>query len=427
MITDKYLLHMKKNYCISSLILASAFLAGCANDITEADEVAPETTYEYVNQFNTRAFPATDGAAALSGTPAKKMYNILTYADSAFATTYATYKITDEQVAEIKAFADNLIVGATTEYQKYRKIYTWVCQNVKYADGYVSNEPYDVFKQKTAVCQGYANLLNVMLRTQGIMVVTSNGYLIPVGGHAWNYVKCGSLWYLSDPTNSIQYTASGYTSYEGQFAPLSADGNFFEDEVAGYNYVYETINLNVVKKAEDVFTVPYSVKLNKNKKYQISCFSPTQDMPENVKEVYIGKNITSLGQDNVIGLRDHGKNIEAAHVDPANKTLSSFCGVVYHNDMKEPLYIPTAMTRMTLRPTQTVGKNFIYNHPNLEELHFMEGTQNIEAWAVENCPNLKYVYIPLQTKYDENAFMKVHPEFQVIRQDQTGIRDVLAD
>lgn len=208
---------------------------------------------------------------------------------------------------------------------------------------------------------------------------------------------------------------------------MSADGNFFEDEVAGYNYVYETINLNVVKKAEDVFTVPYSVKLNKNKKYQISCFSPTQDMPENVKEVYIGKNITSLGQDNVIGLRDHGKNIEAAHVDPANKTLSSFCGVVYHNDMKEPLYIPTAMTRMTLRPTQTVGKNFIYNHPNLEELHFMEGTQNIEAWAVENCPNLKYVYIPLQTKYDENAFMKVHPEFQVIRQDQTGIRDVLAD
>ena len=100
---------------------------------------------------------------------------------------------------------------------------------------------------------------------------------------------------------------------------------------------------------------------------------------------------------------------------------------LYHNDMKEPLYIPTAMTRMTLRPTQTVGKNFIYNHPNLEELHFMEGTQNIEAWAVENCPNLKYVYIPLQTKYDENAFMKVHPEFQVIRQDQTGIRDVLAD
>ena len=86
---------MKKNYCISSLILVSAFLASCANDITEADEVAPETTYEYVNQFNTRAFPATDGAAALSGTPAKKMYNILTCADSAFATTYATYKITD--------------------------------------------------------------------------------------------------------------------------------------------------------------------------------------------------------------------------------------------------------------------------------------------------------------------------------------------
>lgn len=418
---------MKKNYYIPALILASGIFASCSNELTE--DIVPETNIEVSDDFMTRAFPEDDGATELQGQPADKLWRLLQGADSTFATTYSIYELSNFQLSEIQEFTDGLVAGRTTEAQKYRAIYDWVRKNVKYAEGQISNEPYDVFINKKAVCQGYANLLNVMLRTQGIHVINSNGYLISGAfmGHAWNYVKYGGKWRLSDPTNSIEYTASETSKYNQQFLPMSADGNIIENDFIGCNYVNESFNLNVVKMADNAFVVPYSMTLNNGDKVKITSFCPTQDMPENVTEIYIGKNIISLGRDNTIGLRDFGKNIEAAYVDPENEKLSSYCGVVYHCDMSEPLYIPTAMTRMVLKPYETVGKNFVYNHPNLEELHFLEGTKKLEAWAVENCPNLKVAYVPLDTELDEKAFVGTHPEFQIVYQDQTGIKDVIAD
>lgn len=418
---------MKKNYYIPALILASGIFASCSNELTE--DIVPETNIEVSDDFMTRAFPKDDGATELQGMPADKLWRLLQGADSTFATTYSVYELSNFQLSEIQEFTDELVAGRTTEAQKYRAIYDWVRKNVKYAEGQISNEPYDVFINKKAVCQGYANLLNVMLRTQGIHVINSNGYLNSGAfmGHAWNYVKYGGKWRLSDPTNSIEYTASETSKYNQQFLPMSADGNIVENDFIGCNYVNESFNLNVVKMADNAFVVPYSMTLNNGDKVKITSFCPTQDMPENVTEIYIGKNIISLGRDNTIGLRDFGKNIEAAYVDPENKKLSSYCGVVYDNDMSEPLYIPTGMTRMVLKPFETVGKNYVYNHPNIEELHILEGTKKLENWAVEKCPNLKVAYIPLDTELDENAFVDVHPDFQIIRQDQTGIKDVIAD
>lgn len=418
---------MKKNYYIPALILASGIFASCSNELTE--DIVPGTNIEVSDDFMTRAFPKDDGATELQGMPADKLWRLLQGADSTFATTYSVYELSNFQLSEIQEFTDELVAGRTTEAQKYRAIYDWVRKNVKYAEGQISNEPYDVFINKKAVCQGYANLLNVMLRTQGIHVINSNGYLNSGAfmGHAWNYVKYGGKWRLSDPTNSIERSAWETSTYNQLFYPMSADGNIVENDFIGCNYVNESFNLNVVKMADNAFVVPYSMTLNNGDKVKITSFCPTQDMPENVTEIYIGKNIISLGRDNTIGLRDFGKNIEAAYVDPENKKLSSYCGVVYDNDMSEPLYIPTGMTRMVLKPFETVGKNYVYNHPNIEELHILEGTKKLENWAVEKCPNLKVAYIPLDTELDENAFVDVHPEFQIIRQDQTGIKDVIAD
>lgn len=418
---------MKKNYYIPALILASGIFASCSSELTE--DIIPETNIEVSEDSMTRAFPKDDGATELQGMPADKLWRLLQGADSTFATTYSVYELSNFQLSEIQEFTDGLVAGRTTEAQKYRAIYDWVRKNVQYADGQISNEPYDVFINKKAVCQGYANLLNVMLRTQGIHVINSNGYLNSGAfmGHAWNYVKYGGKWRLSDPTNSIEKLASETSTYNQQFLPMSADGNIVENDFIGCNYVNESFNLNVVKMSDNAFVVPYSMTLNNGDKVKITSFCPTQDMPENVTEIYIGKNIISLGRDNTIGLRDFGKNIEAAYVDPENKKLSSYCGVVYDNDMSEPLYIPTGMTRMVLKPFETVGKNYVYNHPNIEELHILEGTKKLENWAVEKCPNLKVAYIPLDTELDENAFVDVHPDFQIIRQDQTGIKDVIAD
>ena len=422
---------MKKTYYILSLALATGLLAGCSNDINGTGDIIPNEPTEQPATELTRGFAEDDGAKSLPGMPAEKLLHILQGADSAFFHRMGNFKVpTEEQLQEIKAFTDELVKDATTDARVYRLIYNYVRQNVKYADGYVSNEPYDVFKNKKAVCQGYANLLNVMLHTQGIPVINSNGWLNSGSsfmGHAWNYAYYSGAWRLSDPTNSIEYKAEELSKYQQQFYPVSADGNFLETELYSYNYDKEKLNLNAVNMAEDAFVVPFSVTLNNGAKYKIDCFSPTKDLPENVKEIYLGKNIVSIGQDGIYGLRTHAPNVEEAYVDPENERLESYKGVVYEKYSTSPLYIPAAKLCVELIPTEVYGKETMTGHENVLEVIFPAGTKKIEAWAVENCPNLLAAYIPVGTEVDPNAFSGCHTDFQIIWEDQTGIKDVIAD
>lgn len=421
---------MKKNYYILSLALATGLLASCSNDINGTGDIIPNESTEQPATNLTRAFPEDDGAKSLPGMPAEKLLHILQGCDSTFYQRMGNFQVpTEEQLKEIKDFTDELVKDATTDARVYRLIYNYVSQNVKYADGYVSNEPYDVFKNKKAVCQGYANLLNVMLHTQGIPVINANGWLNSGAfmGHAWNYAYFSGAWRLSDPTNSKEYKAEELSTYQQMFIPVSADGNFLETELYSYNYDKEKLNLNAVNMAEDAFVVPFSVTLNNGEKYRIDCFSPTQDLPENVKEIYIGKNIISIGQDGIYGLKTHAPNVEEAHVDPENQVLKSYKGVVYDKYSTSPLYIPSAKLCVELIPAEVYGKETMTGHENVLEVIFPAGTKKIEAWAVEKCPNLLAAYIPVGTEVDEKAFTGCHTDFQIIWEDQTGIKDVIAD
>jgi hypothetical protein len=51
----------------------------------------------------------------------------------------------------------------------------------------------------------------------------------------------------------------------------------------------------------------------------------------------------------------------------------------------------------------------------LETLIVPAGTSKIEAFAIENCPNLRKAYVPSATTIEENAFSGVHSTFQIIR------------
>lgn len=425
---------MKKIYYALSFFLVSSAIVSCSNDMSGADELIPTEQPTTPESNATRAFAEDDGAQSLPGMPAEKLYRILLGSDEAFSRRMGNYKVpTDEQYQEIKKFTDELVAGAANEGIVANRIYDWVRKNVSYANGYVSNEPYDVFINKKAVCQGYANLLNVMMHTQGIPVINSNGYMNNNGnffGHAWNYVYyAGGIWRLLDPTNSIQHKAEELAKYQNQFYPETADGNFMEGDVYSYNYDHQKINLSAVKSAENAFVVPFSVTLKNGETYKIDCFNPTQDLPANVTEVYIGKNISSIGQDGIYGLVEHGQNVAAAYVDPESQYFESYEGVVYQAYSNSPLYIPTAMETLYLKPTSNgiIGKNFVCNHPNVLEIYFPKGTTHIENWAVENCPNLLVAYVPKGVEIAEKAFVGHHVDFEIIYLDETGIQDVIAD
>ena len=114
-------------------------------------------------------------------------------------------------------------------------------------------------------------------------------------------------------------------------------------------------------------------------------------------------------------LKRFAPNVEYAHVDPKNTELRSYAGVVYLAWAPVPVYIPAAMKRLELMPMEKMEKNTIYNHNGVEEIVIAEGTTLLEAWAVENCPNLKVAYVPASTEVDSNAFYGVHKDFKIIR------------
>jgi hypothetical protein len=420
---------MKKIYYILPLALAAGMFSSCSNDLAGTEEMLPIENVQKPESDITRAFPEDDGAKALSGMPAEKLWALLPGADSTFATTSTAFEeMTSGMYNEIKEFADALIAKEKNPSvaRIHRVLFDWIVKNIKYADGYCSNEPYDVFTTKKAVCQGYANLLTVMARTQGLHIITVNG--IFGAGHAWNYVQLNNGdWWVSDPTNNILIKGEKLDEYKNRFFPLSAVGNIYENDQIAVNFSNNAnLNLSEIKVAGESYMVPFSVTLNDESKFQITSFDPSVDLPETIKEIYLGKNIQSLGE-SALGLRTHAANLEAMYVDPDNQFLESHNGIVYQVYNDEPVYIPTAMKSVTLKFTETIGKNYLYNHQGVEEFHVPAGTKKLEDWAVEKCPNLKVAYIPVDTEVSEKAFVDCHPDFQIIRQDQTGIKDVIAD
>lgn len=422
---------MRKLYYIVPLAMAAGLFVSCGNDTAGTEEIIPKEAVDGSLENTTRAFPEDDGAKRLLSQPVRMFWQILQGVDETFPRRRAGYQIEDAQYEEIKQFTDKLVAdnNASSETQKFRAIWNWITENIKYnnsLDPAYGNEPYDVFVNKICVCQGYANILNVMVYSQGIDVINVNGFLGNIGGHAWNYVRLNGTWWVYDPTNGGEFKASETSKYMDWLMPFSADGNFLETPEYAYNYTECMLNLNVVKKADDAMTVPFSVTLNNGIRYKVMSFSPSEPLPDNVRELYIGSNIESLGN-SFIGLKDNAPNVEAVYVDPNNKYLESFDGVVYNKGGEEPLYIPTAMKKLVLRPLDIIGKNHVFDHAGIEEIVISDGTKRLEAWAVEKCPNLKVAYVPMDTELDENAFMDVHPDFEIIRMDHTGIKDILAD
>lgn len=367
-------------------------------------------------------FPTGDGSPRLNPYDTQNTASsLLKSAGIACTDTMGRIVITNAEYQEIKQFTDNLVKGLTTQKAIHDKCFNWITSNVKYgteySDGsYVNNDPYPVFTKKIAVCQGYSNLLFTMLHSQGVPVLVTNGYLNGYGvfgGHAWNYVNCDGTWYVSDPTNGGIFTMSNTSSYS-HLIPQSFDVMLFEKDGCQFDYNEAHLNICSVTTKSKYFVTPYSVG-----DYMVTSFNPTVDLPANVRELYIGKNIETFGI-NRVGLNYHGGNVEYIHVDPEHPSLRSYKGVVYELNSDEPKYIPAGMKTIELLPMKSIGKNLIYGNNNVEVVVVAEGTQSIENWAFEKCPNLKLAYIPEGVQVAENAFFNVHPDFLIIRGSYPG-------
>ncbi|MBO5133876.1 MAG: transglutaminase domain-containing protein [Bacteroidaceae bacterium] len=405
---------MKKIYLNMMLCLSVVSFVACSSDTEElmnGSEMGSDIPEMQLKQY----FAVPDDAAKLDGTPNENLKALFKAAGSEVMTTLGSVEITDEQYAEIKVFTDSIVQRQNTTIKKYQTIFKWVAENIKYVHS--DNTAYAVFKNRRGICQGYSNLLAVMCHTQGIPATLINGMVTTIGGHAWVYVKAGSQWIVSDPTNNAGYAMDNVGPYS-HFIPYQADADLFEDDKAIYHYYGMNLNIREVTQTEgNIFTVPYSVA-----GFVVGSFNPTSPLPDNITEVYIGQNIKSLGE-NPIGLVNMGKNVEAAHVDEANTTFMSHKGVVYFRTNENPIihYVPSGMKSVELLPMEVVYKNTIYDLPSVEEVIFPEGTKRLEDYAIENCPHLKRIYVPADCEFSARALYNVPATVEIIRGMPSGI------
>lgn len=142
-----------------------------------------------------------------------------------------------------------------TDREKFRALYTWVCLNIEvdyrqflkvdrqrrklakdslrlaqWNAEYSPKSIARVYKEKEAVCTGYAFLLAQMAETIGIECKIVNGYgrignsnvhELSIPNHSWNAVKLEGEWHFCDPTwsSGIIHVNGMLGFFEAQYNP----------------------------------------------------------------------------------------------------------------------------------------------------------------------------------------------------------------
>lgn len=407
---------------IRSLLLifaAMPYFYSCSNDLDEQIAEIPQQQIN-PNEFNPDLFPVPDKARRASYDPAEALNQIMKKFDQTKSLVMGETQITDEQFEEIKKFVSENLKGET-DLDTYNKIFEWIHANLHYAqpneEAYV--DPYEVFIHKVCVCQGYANLMKTMCITQGIPAMTVNGMLIPWGGHAWNYVYAGGEWQVADPTNNTRYLMKQVNNYKKSLAPYRTDLNLFEDENFCYDFSDSNVNISEVKNnGKNYITVPYSVA-----GYLVTQFCPHKPVASNFTQLYLGKNIETLGQNPSL-VNQYFPSLEEIYIDETNRKLETYKNIVYRKKQTTPYFIPSSIRRVELKPMKAIEKNTLYNLSNVEEIVVADGTERLESYCIERCPNLKTVSVPESVTYiAEDAIYQCNDNVQIVRR-TTGIVEV---
>lgn len=165
-----------------------------------------------------------------------------------YEVTYSVpYYTTAAQEAEldtaVSKLLDSLDLDGKSDYEKFSAIYQYMCANIEYDYDNLEDDSYDLkytayaaLINKTAVCQGYANLLYRLMLEVGVdcrlIAGTGNG-----GGHGWNIVKLGNYYYNVDAT----WDATWYTAIEEYRYRLRCEANF-GDHTRDAEYTTTTFN-----------------------------------------------------------------------------------------------------------------------------------------------------------------------------------------
>ncbi len=148
--------------------------------------------------------------------------NNVTSGTFTFYMTYYTSAAQESAVTtKVNQISKNLKLSSKGNFDKVLAVYEYVCDNVKYNYG-SSNLKYTCYAaacNNSAVCQGYSLLVYRLLNDAGISCRFIAGNTSS-GGHGWNIVKIGGVYYNLDATWDAGKSKDKYTYF------LKSDSDF---------------------------------------------------------------------------------------------------------------------------------------------------------------------------------------------------------
>ena len=321
--------------------------------------------------------------------------------------------ITDSQYQTIREFTLDLTSKYTSTKDKITAIYQWAKDTSQKASvgedapaDLGDNDPYKVFKEKTGVCQGKANLCKTMLAAIDVPCIIAHGYW-ETEGHAWDFVLCDGTWGIVD-ASMWQISLDDPSNISSHYKTDSLEAVLYEKD--GFEFTYYLGGIGVVGYTgnADRLEIPASC----NGHSVVSIAAENQIYYEHPFQNTIAKELVLPATLQYgIYLSDYeirsfsSQSLESIVVDENNPVFASYDGILYSKDFSRIYSVPAGISEVTLKPMEVMEKNTLVNLPNLRILKIGEGTNTLEEDAVESCPNLEKVYIPdsvTAIAYEEN-------------------------
>ena len=270
-----------------------------------------------------------------------------------YYTTNAQEKTLDDAVAELLY---SLNLSGKSDYEKVCAVYDYICTNITYdylhleIPSYtLKNSAYAALDNKTAICQGYANLLYRLLLEMGIDSRIIAGDTVG-GGHAWNIVKLGDVYYNLDSTWDADANTRDY---------FLQNSEGFADHLRYIEYATSQFHTDYPMSATDYV-------------------DGVAGVPENVYVAGIcGEDAYwTLGRDRVLTILGTGATDNYAYgIDGALRPEWE-----YWKDSFDTVVVEEGITAL--------GTNLFVGYQSIIKADLPAGLQRIESQAFANCQNL---------------------------------------
>ncbi|MBJ8349842.1 transglutaminase domain-containing protein [Streptococcus zalophi] len=295
--------------------------------------------------------------------------------------------MTKAQEEELNDFVRNEIIKNPndSDINKAEQIFNWITSNVKYATGNQNPRanPYEVMKEKIAVCGGYSNLYKAMLNAAGIPSVVVYG-TIPSGStvnnllldpaHQWNAMYIDGEWYYSDSTWGNGYFKKSTADFSKDHKTTNIHRVTYKDNQLTLGFENSGLSVVNISGNNEEITIPDT----SSNSPIIALSAQLSANNKSLKKIILGKNIKHFES----AALDF-ENLDSIEVSPENRWYSAREGVLFSKDLSTIVYYPKNKKETTFtipKETRSYDEKQTFQNPHLTSFIVEEGNPNFSAY-----------------------------------------------